>query len=480
MSFSKQLTQLGLLGTFTLVGLSACTTWHGYQTVQNPCGPSPQTVVTATPPVTAAPPVTASPPITEAAPSTPPITPAVTPPPPEETSSATTPSVPGSQGEAPASGLPSGTDKPAGVVPPPPAPPAAASAGPGTSATTSAQAAESNRDQLQTQKPLDTTTSAPEVAGQPVAVNAAPPPGANVMVTIPAASKAPPANQPAGPLAKLRARFHNWIQPAPKSTAKALKVAKPSGPATAPKGTPQVVASVHIPLPLSDPNRVVQEDSRAAHTIAPAEEPSPVSTAGARDAQPGSASAAAVGFQVGQAAVQRAGTKPSAAHEIEAWPFGSQAAASANKVPNTRATEDFDPIPVEEYKAATIGANEANSLPAFNRTPSSQQSADTSSNTPAAQPMTAAPPASELQVVPPAIPPSQERPMLAQQQPQTVPTAAAGTVGPVAPAIQILPATPAEQAVPTAPRPAQWIGGRYGQPAWMVPYLAAPEGSARQ
>ncbi len=279
MSFSKQLTQLGLLGTFTLVGLSACTTWHGYQTVQNPCGPSPQTVVTATPPVTAAPPVTASPPITEAAPSTPPITPAVTPPPPEETSSATTPSVPGSQGKAPASGLPSGTDKPAGVVPPPPAPPAAASAGPGTSATTSAQAAESNRDQLQTQKPLDTTTSAPEVAGQPVAANAASPPGANVMVTIPAASKAPPANQPPGPLAKLRARFHNWIQPAPKSTAKALKVAKPSGPATAPKGTPQVVASVHIPLPLSDPNRVVQEDSRAAHTIAPAEEPSPVSTA---------------------------------------------------------------------------------------------------------------------------------------------------------------------------------------------------------
>ena len=296
------------------------------------------------------------------------------------------------------------------------------------------------------------------------------------MVTIP---KAPPANQPTGALAKLRARFHNLIQPASKSTAKTSKAAKPSGPAATPQGTPQVVASVHIPLPLSDPNRVVQEDSRAAHTIAPAEEPSPVSTA-ARDAQPGSASADAVGFQVGQAVVQRAGTKPPTAQEIEPWPFGPQAAASANKVPNTTATEDFDPIPVEEYKAAIIGSNEANSLPSFNRTASSQQSADTSSNTTVAQPMTAAPPAAELQVVPPAIPPSQERPMLAQQQPQTVPTAAAGTVGPVSPAIQTLPATSAEQAVPTAPRPSQWIGGRYGQPAWMVPDLAAPEGSAGQ
>jgi hypothetical protein len=307
------------------------------------------------------------------------------------------------------------------------------------------------------------------------------------MVTIP---KAPPANQPTGPLAKLRARFHNLIQPGSKSTAKASKVAKPSGPAATPQGTPQVVASVHIPLPLSDPNRIVQEDSRAAHTIAPAEGQSPVSTATARDAQPRSASADAVGFQVDQTAGQRGGTKPPTRQEIEPWPFGPQAAASANKVPNTTATEDFDPIPVEEYKATIAGANEANSLPAFNRTsPSScQQAANTSSNTAAPQPMTATPPAAELQVVPPAIPPSQERPMLPQQQPQTVPTAAAGTVGPVAPAIQISPATSAESAMPTSPQPvrpspmqpSQWIGGRYGQPAWMVPYLAVPEGSAGQ
>jgi hypothetical protein len=289
-------------------------------------------------------------------------------------------------------------------------------------------------------------------------------------------------------LAKLRARFHNLIQPGTKSTAKASKVAKPSGPAVAPQGTPQVVAGVQIPLPLSDPNRVVQEDSRAAHTIAPGEGQSPVSTAGSRDAHPGPASADAVGFQVDQAAVQRGEAKPPSGQQIEPWPFGPQAAASANKAPHTTATEDFDPIPVEDYKAAIIGANQAKSLPAFNQTsPAPSQAANTASNTGSnnavPQPMTAAPSAAELQVIPPAIPPSQEQPMLPQQQPQTVPTAAAGTAGTVSPAIQVSPATSAEQPMPTAPRPvrpSQWIGGRYGQPAWMVPYMAVPEGSAGQ
>src|ERR1700677_4491445 len=99
MSFSRQLTQLGLLGTFTLVGLSACTTWHGYQAPQAPCGPSPQTIVTT------------SPPVIQTAPSTPPSSPLLAPPSLDENSPTSTPAVPNSMGQSPTAGADSAPSK---------------------------------------------------------------------------------------------------------------------------------------------------------------------------------------------------------------------------------------------------------------------------------------------------------------------------------------------------------------------------------
>jgi hypothetical protein len=260
---------------------------------------------------------------------------------------------------------------------------------------------------------------------------------------------------------------------------------------------------------MGDPNRVVQEDSRAAHTILPETEGSvSVATAGVRDVQTAQAPADAAELQVDEAA-QRGGGKTAATHEIEQWPFGPQAAVRSTKVPNAAPIDDFDPIPVDEYKAAIVRANDATSLPTFNRTPpsESQQATTTPSNAPVSQPVAAAQNASELQVVPRAVAPFQERPMpvpqgnpaaqvdgpsnpVSQQPvsstgplPQTVPTAASGAAGAVAPAIEISPAPSAAQPMPTLAqpvRPAQWIGGRYGQPAWMVPYMAGQPGSGGQ
>jgi hypothetical protein len=482
MSFSKQLTQLGLLGSFTLVGLSACTTCPGYRAPQGLCEPS-QTVVTA------------SPPVTEAAPSTLSTTPPVAPPP-DETSAGSTLSVPGPVGQAPTTGADSGTSKPSDFVAPPPAPAAVPPAPEppnrvgGSSAGITTPAAESNADQPRTQKPLDVLSIPDPAEGQTQA------------------AAAPPADHPIGPLARLRARFHDLIQPPPKTAAKSSNAAKATGPAATPQASPQVVASVRLPLPVSDSNRVVQEDSRAAHTILPETDGQiAVTPNGVRAVQTAQAPADAAGLQVDEAA-QRGGGKTVATQEIEQWPFGPQAAVQSTNVPNRTPTDDFDPIPVDEYKAAIVRANDATSLPTFNRTPPSEsrQATTVPSNAPVSQPMAAAQNTSELQVVPRAVAPLQERPMPVPQGnpaaqvdapsistsqqavsstgplPQTVPAAAAGAAGAVAPAIEISPAPSAEQVAPTSvrpARPAQWIGGRYGQPAWMVPYMAGQQGSGQ-
>lgn len=463
MSFSRQLARLGLLGTFSLVGLSACALCPAYRAPQGISGSSPQTVVTS------------SPPVTDAAPTTP----AAAPSPPEESSAASTLSVPGPVGPAPAPGSDAGSSKPSDVIPPPPAPPAVPTSSNG------ANSAASNHDQLQTQKPLEVTPSA---SGQADGVSAAGQPGApsplaaNVMVTIPQTASKPPAEHPVGPLTKLRARFHNLIQPPPKSTAKSSKATKSTNPAGAPQQPPQVVAGVRIPLPMSDPNRVVLEDSRAAHTIVPASENQvPVAPVGVREAQ---TSPPPANLATGSAASTQG---------VEPWPFSPQAAVKTAQVTNAAPADDFDPIPVDEYKAAVARASDATSLPTFNQASASEsrQAANGASNGPLPQPAPAQA-SSEMQVVPTA--PSQANPAAqvdAQNSsvpqrpvsstnplPQAVPTVASGPAGSAAPAIQIPSVPTTEQTVPTpapAMRPAQWIGGRYGQPAWMVPYLAGPE-----
>jgi hypothetical protein len=232
--------------------------------------------------------------------------------------------------------------------------------------------------------------------------------------------------------------------------------------------------------------------------------------------------------------------KPAVAGQIEQWPYSPQAVASAPKASSAPApANEFDPIPVDEYQATVARVNgHANSLPAFHASQPTANDALHASASPAAPvppPAASTPPTTEQQVVPtvdakptvnePALmridqaqPPgsaeeqgvssarvdSQERPapeqppQLAQPSPpQTDATPSAGSSTPIAPAVQTSAALPV-QAAPAPPvqtpvqtavqtpvqtpvvRSPQWIGGRYGQPAWMAPYAspaAVPSGN---
>ena len=499
MPVSKQLARLGPLGLFALFGLSACATWSGYRTPQGTCGASTEAVVTSSPPVSN---IAANPP-------------AAAPAPPAETSAGSTLSVPGPVGGVPPaqSGTDSGVTGPAegsaaSGAPPavPPAPPAAPEAPPRSAESMPAgpatPAAGSNQDELHPQKPLDATASAAgaPVSGQQAATDSAP------LQTIPSVASAtvqvnaaPPANHPAGALAKLRARFHSLIQPSSKPAPTASKNAKSPGPVvTSHNPPPQVVASVQIPLPMSDQNRVAQEDSRAAQGPSPiAEGRSPVATAGARDSQAGPQSANAADFQTRRIPLDETHEKSASTEQIEQWPFGRQAATGAANVSSSPLTaNEFDPIPVDEYKAAVAKANgDGSSLPAFQQ-PSPTQTDGIHATAP--QTVATVPADDELRVVPTADVPvagNRQVPMTLDAQDRTEPTQTMPTpaqsdsataprlTGLVTPAGQVSAAGGTQPATASAParvvRPPQWIGGRYGQPAWMVPYVA-PTGSVSQ
>jgi hypothetical protein len=355
-------------------------------------------------------------------------------------------------------------------------------------------AAGSNQDELHPQKPLDATASAADapVPGQQAATDAAPlqtiPPVASATVQV---NAAPPANHPAGALAKLRARFQSLIQPASKPAPTASKNAKsPGAVVTSHNPPPQVVASVQIPLPMSDQNRVAQEDARAAQGPSPvAEGQNSVATAGGNDSRAGTQSANVVDFQTRRMPPDEANGKPASTNQIEQWPFGPQAATSAAKVSGSPPENEFDSIPVDEYKAAVAKANgDGSSLPAFQRSSPAPIAGvhDTAPQTVAAMPVD-----DELRVVPSAeAPAAGNRPApLTLDSPdraeptQTMPTpaqsasaTAPGSTGSVTPAGQVSPAGGTQSATTPTPsrvvRPPQWIGGRYGQPAWMVPYVA--------
>ena len=193
--------------------------------------------------------------------------------------------------------------------------------------------------------------------------------------------------------------------------------------------------------------------------------------------------------------------------QIEQWPYSPQAAISVSTVSHAPATaNDFDPMPVEEYRTAVAKATgDANSLPSFDQAASDSKAAESQS-------VTTANPASELHVVPKAEGPSAEsRPALipidqaeshASVGPQATPNtpadlqersqsqalapfvppapAAADSATPasttegLAPAVQMSGTTPAQ---PVPVRSPQWIGGRYGQPAWMSAPAATPAGN---
>jgi hypothetical protein len=193
--------------------------------------------------------------------------------------------------------------------------------------------------------------------------------------------------------------------------------------------------------------------------------------------------------------------------QIEQWPYSPQATTSVATVSHAPATaNDFDSMPVDEYRTAVAKATgDANALPSFEQAANDSKTAESQS-------VTTTNPASDLHVVPKSQGPSAEsRPALipidqaeshasvgSQAAPNTptdlqergqsqamapfvppAPTAtnsatpASSTEG-LAPAVQMSGTTPAP-AVPVRSQP--WIGGRYGQPAWMSAPAATPSGN---
>jgi hypothetical protein len=532
MPASKPMARLGLLAVVALAGLSACATWPAYRVPQGAFGDSPDVMTSAPPGANAAanPDVAAAP-----SPVVPTIAPTISVPGPVVVNSTVQPRI-----DAESSGLAANA---------PPAIPEASQSTGVTLTEATAPASESNRDQLQPQKPLDATSpdSNPPSAGQQAAGGVVPgqtAPGAGSPA--PAASATVTVAQPPGALARLRARFHNLIQPAPKPAKVAKDKKDKDGKSHDPAGTPhepaQPVLTVHIPLPTSDESRVAKEDTRSPHGLFPAEEgPGPVSTAAVGVAQVG-APPAPPASQAEAAPSREVSEKPAVAGQIEQWPYSPQAVASAPKASSAPVpANEFDPIPVDEYQATVARVNgNANSLPSFHASqPTPNDTLHASASPATAAPPTAAdtPPAAstptttELHVVPtvdakpivnePALmridqaqaprsaeeqgvssarvdsqerPAPEQPPQLAQPSPpQTDATSSAGSPAPNAPAVQTSAALP----VPAAPAPpvqtpvqtsvqkpivrsAQWVGGRYGQPAWMTPYAspaAVPSGN---
>lgn len=547
MLVSKPSTRLGLLAVFALAGVSACATWPAYRVPQGPLGTSADVVVPSSPPVSevvanpaAAAPLSPSNATTDA-PGEAPVAPTISVPGPLVAIPATQP-----RGDSETSGPAASTSPPAASPVAPSLAPAAPPAAPElprsvdiTPPEATAPSAESNRNELHPQKPLEVTSlnSDQSTSGQQSAGGVGP--GLAIAVGKPAppqATAATPANRPPSALAKLRARFHNLIQPSSKPASKPSKNAKSpaTDPAATPHEPPPAVARVRIPLPTSDESRVVKEDVRSLHGLYPADEgQGPVATAGARNAQTGLSPVDPAVAQADNAFPHETIEKPAATAQIEQWPYGPQVAASVPKASNPPASlNEFDPIPVEEYKAAVARVNgEAPSLPAFHQTPPTPNdglhAASASPIVAAPQPPAPAPPASDLQVVPTAdasptaTPPAliridqaeprpsieeqsgssehvdvKERPETEQPAPVMQPTppptdspSSAGSPAPVAPAVQMSAAPAQPAAAPAQPvaapiqpagaptqapavRSPQWVGGRYGQPAWMVPYAA--------
>ena len=245
---------------------------------------------------------------------------------------------------------------------PPPAPPITPESPRTTDVTppeAAAPAAESNHDQLHPQKPLDLTAanveeSSSEKPSDAGAGPSQPLPAANTVVPQVAATS--PANHPPGALAKLRARFHKLIQPS-KPASKPTKDVKASETAADSHNSPQTAVRIGILLPTSDESRIAKEDSQ-----------NPVSPTAARESQ---GSAEMAGSSTEGVPPNETLAKPPATGQIEQWPFSPQMAAKSPKASSSpAAASDFDPIPVDEYRATVAKVNDnSGALPAFHQTP---------------------------------------------------------------------------------------------------------------
>jgi hypothetical protein len=511
----KPSTRLGFLGVYALVGLAGCAIWPTSRVPEGPHGAAPEVVVTPAP----ASPASDRTPDPTPSPQTAVIEPSV------DAPGAPTISANGPVIAPPAPPASESTTGPM-VVPPSPAatstaprlsPPAASEVAPGSISPVppeTAPSAESNGNQIQPQRPLNAPSPGlnpgdvnQSASGQPtVSVSG------QLQVIPPVASAQAPgaqsaqANQPPSALAKLKARFHHLVQPTPKPPLKPLNSDKAAEPVVTPRDPSPPAVAIRIPLPRSDEGAVARDSSPTLHGLYPADEsPVAVATPTVRGMQPAVMPAAPI--QTASAAPTNESPTSATPGQIEQWPYSPQAAISVSTTSHAPATaNDFDSMPVEEYRTAVAKATgDANSLPSFDQAASDSKAAESQS-------VTTANPASELHVVPKALGPSAEgRPALipidqaeshASVGPQATPntpadlqersqsqalapyvppapaavgsaTPASTTEGP-APAVQMSGTTPAP-AVPV--RSPQWIGGRYGQPAWMSAPAASPAGN---
>jgi hypothetical protein len=503
----KPSTRLGFLGAYALVGLAGCAIWPTSRVPAGLHGAAPEVVVTPAP---------ASP---APNPQNPVIGPSVDGP------SAATNSANGPVIAPPAPPAAESTTGPATVPPspataftaPPQAPPMAPEIVPGSISPVppeTAPAAESNGNQNQPQRPLNAPS--PSLIPGDVNQSASGQPSVSVsgqlQVTPPAASapspgaQSAPANQPPSALAKLKARFHHLVQPTPKPPLKPLNSDKAAEPVVTPRDPSPPAVAIRIPLPRSDEGAVARDSSPTLHGLYPADEsPVAVATPTVRAMQPSVMPAAPI--QTASAAPTNESPTSATPGQIEQWPYSPQAATRVSTASHASApANDFDSMPVEEYRTAVAKATgDANSLPSFDQ-------AATDSKAPESQSVTTANPASELHVVPKAQGPSAEgRPALipidqaeshASVGPRATPNAPAdlqerSQSQALAPDVPPAPAAansatpastteglaPAVQMSGTAPTPAVpgrsplWIGGRYGQPAWMSAPAASPAGN---
>ncbi len=272
----KPSTRLGFLGACAL-GVAGCAIWPTSRVPEGPHGAAPEVVVTPapaspTPDSTPSPQPAGTEPSLDA-PGAPTISaagPVVAPPAPPASESATGPAT-----APPAPGTAS--------TAPPLAPSTAPEVTPGSVSpvpTETAPAAESNGNRTQPQRPLDVPS--PGLNPGDVNQSASGQPSVNVsgqlQVVPPVASaqsqgsQPAQANRPLSPLAKLKARFHNFVQPTPKPPLKPLNGDQAIEPVVTPRDASPPAVAVRIPLPTSDEAAVARESSPTLHGLYPADE----------------------------------------------------------------------------------------------------------------------------------------------------------------------------------------------------------------
>ena len=250
-------------------------------------------------------------------------------------------------------------------------------------------ASESNRDQLQPQKPLEVTApnsvqTGSEPRRSPARQAARGPssgPGSPRCQRSrrPGRHDATSTRQPTDPAAcaEVEGRFHKLSQPSAKPAAKPSRKTprRPAGPDPAAQSRLAATSDCpHSTPDVTDETRVAKQDAGSIRTVSIGVENPPVPV---RQPAPGCPTDRGVRGSSHEhkwsvaAAHETARRSRRATGQIEQWPFSPQMAAKSPKASSSpAAASDFDPIPVDEYRATVAKVNDnSRALPAFHQTP---------------------------------------------------------------------------------------------------------------